>query len=162
MKIKRLLLTLALAAALIPGLVRPAAALSETDVIKQLLAYYCHYQEAAETDIARLLEQLEAENPDSARAWREILEVWRWSVEDLEVNWDVLPDGLPQDDSLCIVNFADALNCLLNLLSQPVSLCRRHAGRSILRGHHAVIHRVRHAGCIVRLRVHRRGHLRRC
>lgn len=110
MKIKRLLLTLALAAALIPGLVRPAAALSETDIIKQLLAYYCHYQEAAETDIARLLEQLEAENPDSARAWREILEVWRWSVEDLEVNWDVLPDGLPQDDSLCIVVMGFRLN----------------------------------------------------
>lgn len=110
MKLKRLLLTLALAAALIPGLVRPAAALSETDIIKQLLAYYCHYQEAAETDIARLLEQLEAENPDSARAWREILEVWRWSVEDLEVNWDVLPDGLPQDDSLCIVVMGFRLN----------------------------------------------------
>ena len=110
MKIKRLLLTLALAAALISGLVRPAAALSETDIIKQLLAYYCHYQEAAETDIARLLEQLEAENPDSARAWQEILEVWRWSVEDLEVNWDVLPDGLPQDDSLCIVVMGFRLN----------------------------------------------------
>lgn len=110
MKIKRLVLTLTLMLALIPGLVRPAAALSETDIIKQLLACYCHYQEAAETDIARLLEQLAEVNPASADAWRKILEVWRWSVEELEVNWDVLPDGLPQDNSLCIIVMGFRLN----------------------------------------------------
>ena len=103
MKIKRLLLTLALAAALIPSLVRPAAALSETDIIKQLLAYYCHYQEAAETDIVRLLEQLETLNPASARAWKQILDTWYWAAEELEGTLGVLPDGLPQDDSLCIL-----------------------------------------------------------
>lgn len=110
MKIKRLALVLALVLALILPLSQPAAAASETDIVKKILAYYCHYQEAAQTDISRLLEQLEEVSPSSAEAWRQILEIWRWSVEDLEVNWDVLPDGLPQDDSLCIIVMGFRLN----------------------------------------------------
>jgi hypothetical protein len=35
--------------------------------------------------------------------WRGIMEDWRWSNEEMAVCRDVLPDGLPQDDSLCIV-----------------------------------------------------------
>lgn len=110
MKPKRLVLILTVLLSLLLTLARPAAASTETDVIKQLLAYYCHYQEAAETDITRLLEQLEEIDPRSAEAWRQILDTWRWSVEDLEVSWDVLPDGLPQDDSLCIVVMGFQLN----------------------------------------------------
>ena len=110
MKIQRLIIILALVPALFFFLVRPAAATMETDIVKKILAYYCHYQEAAETDIARLLEKLEEINPESAEAWRQILESWRMVVEDLEVNWDVLPDGLPQDDSLCIIVMGFRLN----------------------------------------------------
>lgn len=110
MKRTRLILTLILVLALIPALVRPAAAATETDIVKKILAYYCHYQEAAQTDLNRLLEQLEELNPESAQAWRYVLDIWRWAVDDLEVNWDVLPDGLPQDDSLCIVVMGFRLN----------------------------------------------------
>lgn len=110
MKIKRLVVILTLVLVLIPPLSPPASASTETDIIKRILAYYYHYQEAAQTDITRLLEQLEAVNPESAQAWRYILESWRWAVEDLEINWDVLPDGLPQDDSLCIFVMGYQLN----------------------------------------------------
>lgn len=103
MKIRRLVLTILMLLALIPSLARPAAASEEMDIVKKILAYYCHYQEASETDISRLLEQLEALDPASAEAWRQILETWRWAVEDLDHSWDVLPDGLPEDNSLCII-----------------------------------------------------------
>ncbi len=100
---KRLVLVLVLLLALSPVFSRPVAASGETDIVKKILAYYCYHQEAAKTDITRLLEQLEEINPESARAWEEILETWRWAAEDMEGNLDVLPDGLPQDDSLCIL-----------------------------------------------------------
>ena len=103
MKLKRLFLTFLILLCMIPGLPRPAAAVSNEELIRQILIYYSHHQQAAETDIAHLLAQMEANDPEAAADWRQILSMWRWAVDDLEVTWDVLPDGLPQDDSLCIV-----------------------------------------------------------
>ena len=92
MKIKRLILTLLMLSALLPALFLSADASEETDIVKNLLAYYCHYQETSETDLNRLLAQLEELNPASAESWRTILDTWRWAVEDFEISWDVLPD----------------------------------------------------------------------
>ncbi|MBP3684922.1 MAG: YdcF family protein [Oscillospiraceae bacterium] len=74
-----------------------------TPYIQRMIQYYLHYQAAAETEIETLLGYIESVDPGQGTLWRGIMEDWRWSNEEMPVYRDVLPDGLPQDDSLCIV-----------------------------------------------------------
>ena len=110
MKAKRPLLFLLVLLLLFPLFCRPASAATEKDLIRQILTYYGHHQKAAETDILYLLEQLEQENPEAAEDWHQLLDKWNWVVDEYEVTWDILPDGLPQDDSLCIIVMGFRLN----------------------------------------------------
>lgn len=84
----------------------PARATEEAsshDLIQQMLCYYCHHQCAARTDIYRLLDQLEAQDPETAALWRPIMEHWLYANEQMPRNETEAPDGLATDDSLCIV-----------------------------------------------------------
>ena len=53
--------------------------------------------------IEELLDRLSAADPRLGTLWRGIMEYWQSVCGDFTVNIGVLPDGLPQDDSLCIV-----------------------------------------------------------
>ena len=81
-----------------------------TPYIQRLIQYYLHYQQDAEAEIETLLDYIESADPGQGTLWRAIMEDWRWSNEEMVVNRDVLPDGLPQDDSLCIVILGYGLN----------------------------------------------------
>ena len=70
--------------------------------IQKMLLYCSQYQQEAATDILAQLDQIRQIDPDQGKAWERILNAWDWVNHEMEVNWDVLPDGLPQDDSLCI------------------------------------------------------------
>ena len=110
MKIKRFLLILCLCAALAVQSVLPASAAGVTDIIRQLLTLYSHHQENAETDILRLLEQMRQLDAEQAEDWELIMDSWQKACSDLTLNPGILPDGLPEDDSLCIVVMGFALN----------------------------------------------------
>lgn len=91
----------------------PFGASAQEDVtpyIQRMIQYYLHYQEDAESEIETLLGYIESVDPGQGTLWREIMEDWRWSNEEIPVYRDVLPDGLPQDDSLCIVILGYGLN----------------------------------------------------
>lgn len=109
MSFKRSFIFLLILSVLLGQIAFPAAAAETEDILRQILEYYLHYQEDAETDILRLLEQLEAIDPEQAEDWKTILHLWK-RCDDLIVNTGVLPDGLPEDDSLCIVVMGFALN----------------------------------------------------
>lgn len=81
----------------------------EGDIL-QMLTYYVYYQERAETDIARLNADLGQNYPTLAKAWENIMHYWAWVDQEMAVTPDILPDGLPEDDSLCIVVLGYALN----------------------------------------------------
>ena len=71
--------------------------------IRNLLYYYQYYQDDAQVDIDRLLSEMAAYDPDQAEKWGRIMDFWSWTNREMEKIPDVLPDGLPEDDSLCIV-----------------------------------------------------------
>ena len=71
--------------------------------IQQLISYYRYYQQDAAREIRQILEQMETDHPEEAARWSAIMAGWRWINEEMPLNTGVLPDGLPQDDSLCIV-----------------------------------------------------------
>lgn len=86
-------------------LILPADAAQESTVpyIQRLIQYYQHYQEAADEEIATLLDYIASEDPGQGALWKAIMEDWSYNNSEMPVYQDVLPDGLPQDDSLCIV-----------------------------------------------------------
>lgn len=84
----------------------PAAQAAEETNPQQLLGAYCTNDSGK---IESCLDALEAENPAEGALWRRIMTDWaRLNEADFE-DHRVLPDDLPQDDSLCIVVFGYGL-----------------------------------------------------
>ena len=76
---------------------------------RQILQYYLTYQEDAKTDIDRLLYEMGTIDAAQSDAWRSIMDYWSYAHSEMPLNPGVLPDGLPEDDSLCIVVLGYAL-----------------------------------------------------
>lgn len=80
-----------------------AAETTTNDLIRQMLGYYLYYRNEAQTDFDLLLEEMEEQDPALAETWEDILDFWVDLNQEMEVMDPILPDGLPTDDSLCIV-----------------------------------------------------------
>ena len=76
----------------------------------RLIQYYLHHREKAEDVIWDITRQLKEEDPKQGAAWDKLMFDWAWINEDMPIYEDVLPDGLPEDDSLCIVIMGFGLN----------------------------------------------------
>lgn len=89
-----------------------ASALENTEdgIVRDLVGYYFHHREAAAGEIANQLEILSAMDPQKGDVWSEIMAEWQWTNEEMEITLQQLPDGLPQDNSLCIVVLGYGLN----------------------------------------------------
>lgn len=90
---------------LLGGSVPAAQAAEETDP-QRLLSAYCANDSGK---IESCLDALEAESPAEGALWRRIMTDWARLNEAGFENHRVLPDDLPQDDSLCIVVFGYGL-----------------------------------------------------
>lgn len=77
---------------------------------QKLIQYYRYYQDDAEDVIWDILQQMAAVDPDQAAVWERIMEHWSWVNSGMPVAENVLPDGLPEDNSLCIVVLGYGLN----------------------------------------------------
>ena len=84
----------------------PAAQAAEETNPQQLLGAYCANDNGK---IESCLDALEAESPAEGALWRRIMTDWARLNEAGFENHRVLPDDLPQDDSLCIVVFGYGL-----------------------------------------------------
>lgn len=79
------------------------------DYIQQLICYYQYYQEDARLDLDLLLEQFSTVDALTAWKWQKIMDHWSWVNTQMDIDPEILPDGLPEDDSLCIVVLGYAL-----------------------------------------------------
>ena len=96
----------------------------EEALIGEVLSYYANYTEGdfnedngwtasaftADVDIDRTLNELEEVNPSLGKAYRNIMDTWMYSDTTMPINKGVLPDGLPDDNSLCIVTLGFQLD----------------------------------------------------
>ena len=64
---------------------------------------YGSYGDEANAHIETLLKELRSVDADAAARWERIMPLWRSVQTDLKLNYDVLPDGLPDTDELCLV-----------------------------------------------------------
>lgn len=81
-----------------------------TEYLEQLIQYYGNYQHAADTDIERVLSELKAVDERKYEEWSQIMDYWAYVNDEMVVNTKVAPDGLVDDDSMCIVVLGFALN----------------------------------------------------
>ena len=88
----------------------PAPARASGEIVEELAVYYGSYGDESEARIAELLGELRAADPDAADRWTRIMELWKTANSGLPLNYDVLPDGLPDTDALCIVVLGFQLN----------------------------------------------------
>lgn len=94
-----------------PAMALPAeAAQSTTPYIQQMIQYYQYYGEDAWHEIQDLLDYITYLDPEKGALWETIMNSWSWCNSEMEIPADVLPDGLPEDNSLCIVVLGYALN----------------------------------------------------
>lgn len=88
------------------GLCVPLVQAAEETNPQRLLGAYCANDSGK---IESCLDALEAENPAEGALWRRIMTDWARLNEAGFENHRVLPDDLPQDDSLCVVVFGYGL-----------------------------------------------------
>lgn len=69
----------------------------------QLIQYYLHHQAAAADVIWDITRQMKELDPKQGAAWEKIMFDWAWINDEMPVNEAILPSGLPEDNSLCIV-----------------------------------------------------------
>ena len=74
-----------------------------TECIRQMINYYRHYKDDAKKDINCLVYELSRIDEAQAQAWASIMEYWSYVNSDMKLYPDVLPDGLPKSNALCIV-----------------------------------------------------------
>ena len=68
------------------------------------MVYTYQYQRADGIEAAReLVEKLKETSPGLGSLWNDIMEYWFYVNDGLVIHTGVLPEGLPEDDSLCIV-----------------------------------------------------------
>ena len=73
------------------------------NLVSDMVYAYADRQEAAVDIIRADLEKLSALDPALGAFWTKLMRVWSGVNSGLTVNPGVLPDGLPEDESLCIV-----------------------------------------------------------
>lgn len=104
------ILCVAVVMLLLPVLVLPAhAKQEEAYYIRQILGE-CLNEPASEAKIDTYLNGMSREYPQQSAVWEQIMDSWFWINQQMQLNRNSLPDGLPQDDTLAIVIMGYQLN----------------------------------------------------
>lgn len=73
------------------------------ELCSDIVYTYKTLQNEGRDEIGRMLSELKTEDQALGDTWQSIMNYWEFINNDFETVPDVLPDGLPNDDSLCIV-----------------------------------------------------------
>ena len=82
-------------------------AVEAQSIIEEIVTFYGQYGDEAEGQINALLADLETVDPKAHAQWAAIMDLWK---EEPTVHEDILPDGLPETDELCLVALGFQLN----------------------------------------------------
>ncbi len=73
------------------------------DIIEEMVVDYGNYGDSANKKVKSLLKELKDADAKSSKRWESIIKLWSGVNNDLKLNYDILPSGLPKSDELCIV-----------------------------------------------------------
>ena len=72
-------------------------------IVEEMAVDYGSYGSEAKDKIDTLLGELSACDASAGKRWKNIMDIWTSDDLGKQLNYDVLPDGLPDTDELCIV-----------------------------------------------------------
>lgn len=72
-------------------------------IIEEMVVDYASYGDEASSHMQDLLKDLTDADADLGSRWEKIIDLWRSVNADIKLNYDILPDGLPDTNELCIV-----------------------------------------------------------
>ena len=78
--------------------------------VEEIVVDYGSYGEEADEKVDELLTELSSIDTNAGIRWELIMDLWRSGNLAQPLNYDVLPDGLPDSDELCIVVLGFQLN----------------------------------------------------
>jgi hypothetical protein len=93
------------------------------DILSDIMYTYKKNGPSSYLEIQRMVADLKEVDPALGEAWSKVMDYWNFVNTDLEVNYDLLPDGLPQDDSLCIVVLGYQLNPDGSMAEELIGRC---------------------------------------
>ena len=73
------------------------------EIIEEMVVDYAGYGDEASSHMQDLLKDLTAADADLGSRWEKIIDLWTSVNSDIQLNYDILPDGLPDTNELCIV-----------------------------------------------------------
>lgn len=79
-------------------------------IIEEMVVDYGNYNQESYGRVVSLLDELKTLDEDTYERWEDIMKLWEECNTNLDINYDVLPDGLLQTDELCIVVLGFQLN----------------------------------------------------
>ncbi len=79
-------------------------------IVEEMVVDYGSYGSEAKDRIDNLLGELSACDTSAGKRWKNIMDIWTSDDLGKKLNYDVLPDGLPDTDELCIVVLGFQLN----------------------------------------------------
>ena len=79
-------------------------------IIEEMVVDYGSYGTEAEERIHMLLKELSKADKNIGKRWSKIMDLWKSPELGQPLHYDVLPDGLPDTDELCIVILGFQLN----------------------------------------------------
>ena len=79
-------------------------------IVEELVVDYATYGAEANDRIAALLKELSSADADAGKRWEKIMTLWSSDRLGQPLHYDVLPDGLPDTDELCVVVLGFQLN----------------------------------------------------
>lgn len=79
-------------------------------IVEEMAVDYGAYTAEAEDRVHALLDELSSEEAGTGTRWTEIMNLWMSPELGQPLHYDVLPDGLPDTDELCIVVLGFQLN----------------------------------------------------
>ena len=79
-------------------------------IVEEMAVDYGSYGSEAKDKIDTLLGELSACDASAGKRWKNIMDIWTSDDLGKKLNYDVLPDGLPDTDELCIVVLGFQLN----------------------------------------------------
>ena len=79
-------------------------------IVEEMAVDYGSYGSEAKDKIDTLLGELSVCDASAGKRWKNIMDIWTSDDLGKQLNYDVLPDGLPDTDELCIVVLGFQLN----------------------------------------------------
>ena len=80
------------------------------DAVSEMISAYASDGKKADDKVESLLDELMSMDEETGARWEMIMELWHFPDLGRPLNYDVLPDGLPDSDALCIVILGFQLN----------------------------------------------------